>query len=69
MQSTLAGVVIGVVFGALALAVLTLVTGALPAGASRWIERLRVAAIVVCLVLVPLAGAVLGYLEGRLKAR
>ena len=36
-------------------------------GAARALERWRPLLLVVCLVLLPLIGAVLGYLEGRLK--
>lgn len=69
VESTVSGVVIGVVLGVVALSIATVVAGVLPAGAARWIERLRTPAIVVCLVVLPLIGAVLGYLEGRLKLR
>lgn len=65
LWSTFSGVIMGllagVVLGAIAFELLTV----LPA---RWdAPRLRTAMLVVCLVVFPACGGVLGYLEGRLK--
>ena len=69
VESTLSGLVVGLMLGAIAFGALAIVAELLPAGLGRVIERLRTPAMVACLVLVPLAAAALGYLEGRLKLR
>jgi hypothetical protein len=56
--STVSGAVIGIVVAAMLLGAAVLVTGGKPL--ARWA--------ILGLSLVPVAGAVLGYLEGRLKA-
>ena len=66
--STLSGLVLGLFLGLGALAILAFISTMIPA-ASRWAERLRAPALVLTLVLHPLAGALLGYLEGRAKLR
>ena len=68
VESALSGFVMGLVVGVLAFGALAIVAGVLPEAAARWVERLRMPAIALCLVVVPLAGAALGWMEGRLKA-
>jgi len=67
--STLSGVVLGLFTGAGLLALGVLVHALLPGSWARVVERLTVPALVLALVVVPLAGGVLGFLEGRLKLR
>lgn len=65
--STFSGALLGLFVG---IALATLLYAAAELVASRWPPgRLRIAVGVLCLVLLPLAGAVLGFLEGRLKLR
>ena len=68
LGSSVSGLVLGLFLGLGALALLAFVSTMIPA-AARWAERLRAPALVVTLVLLPLAGALLGYLEGRAKLR
>ena len=68
LGSSVSGLVLGLFLGLGALALLAFISTMIPA-ASRWAERLRAPALVVMLVLLPLAGALLGYLEGRAKLR
>jgi hypothetical protein len=67
--SVLTGLALGLVCGLLVLGVLALLWAALPPSWARVAARVRVLALVLCLALLPLAGAALGYLEGRLKLR
>ncbi len=67
--SAASGLIVGLFAGLLLLGVLALVAVLLPAGLARLVERLRTPALVLCLVVVPVLGAVLGYIEGRLKLR
>jgi hypothetical protein len=65
--STLSGVVLGLFVGLVATAVALGIAQVVPA---RWdwvVARLRVPVLVLCLVVLPVAGGVLGFLEGRLK--
>ena len=63
--STFSGAVMGLLAGVVLGAALFTMLGMLPA---RWeAARLRLVAATVCLVLLPLCGATLGFLEGRLK--
>ncbi len=63
--STFSGVIMGllagVVIGAIAFEILTVLPTRFDA------TRLRTAMIIICLVVLPTCGAVLGFLEGRLK--
>ena len=72
LWSTASGLILGLLCGVLALAVLVagseLLAPAVPRLAAL-AARARTAVAVVCLVALPLAGAVLGFLEGRLKLR
>lgn len=66
--STVSGLVLGLFVGLGALALLVFLSTFIPL-AARWAERLRAPALVLTLVLLPLAGALLGWLEGRAKLR
>jgi hypothetical protein len=66
LWSSLAGALLGVFVGVLALGALVLAASVLPP-VQRAGERLRPAVLIVLLVVVPLVGGVLGYLEGRAK--
>ena len=66
--STLSGLVLGLFVGLGLLALLAFLGTSVPTLA-RAAERLRVTALVATLVVIPLAGAVLGWLEGRAKLR
>ena len=68
LGSTASGLVLGLFVGLGALAVLAVATTSIPSLA-RIAERARSAALVVTLLLLPLAGAILGWLEGRAKLR
>ena len=64
--SAAGGAFVGLLAGILLFAIGALVGAALPPVA-RVLERLWWPGAVVCFVLLPIAGGVLGYLEGRLK--
>jgi hypothetical protein len=66
--SAVSGLVLGLIAGTLFFAVLV-VGGELVPGVPRLPGRARVAATIFSFVLLPVAGAVLGWLEGRLKLR
>ena len=66
--STLGGAVVGLIFGALAFGLLLVAASLLPAPVGRAFERARVPLAILLMGGGPLAGAVLGLLEGRLKA-
>jgi hypothetical protein len=68
LWSTASGLVVGLLAGVGTLALVTLVVNVVPGISERFVERMRVPVLVLLLVLVPLAAAVLGYLEGRAKA-
>jgi len=67
--STVSGIVLGLIAGVMLFAVLViggeLLSGVIP----RLTGRARVAAALLSFVVLPVAGAVLGWLEGRLKLR
>jgi hypothetical protein len=66
LWSTVSGVILGAFTGAVLGAVLMLVGAVLP---DRWLSaRARIAALVLCCALPAILGAVLGFLEGQLKA-
>ncbi len=67
--SATSGLLLGLFAGLALLGILAIIAALLPAGAARMVERVRAPALVLCLVMMPAAGALLGYLEGRLKLR
>ena len=67
LWSAATGLVIGLVAGVVTLALLTVVVTVVPGLPERLIDRLRGPTLALLLGLVPLAGALLGYLEGRAK--
>jgi hypothetical protein len=67
LQSALSGAVLGLMAGAVLFAAGTGVWLLMPDAAGRVVARARVIAMAFCFVVLPLAGAVLGWLEGRLK--
>ena len=64
--STFSGFVLGLFCGVALAAVLAGLELVVP-GLARALERWRPLLLAVCFVALPLVGAVLGYLEGRLK--
>ena len=65
--SAISGLVLGLFVGTLLFAIL-LLAGELGAGVlPRLVGRARVVASIVSFAIIPLAGAILGWLEGRLK--
>lgn len=69
LWSTFSGAVLGLFTGVGLLALGTLASAALPAPWLRHLERLLPLALAATLVVCPLIGAVLGFLEGRLKLK
>jgi hypothetical protein len=67
LWSAATGLVMGLFAGVGVLALLTLVVNVVPGIPERLIERLRVPVLILLLGCVPIAAAVLGYLEGRAK--
>ena len=67
LHSALTGLVIGLIAGLGLLALLTLAVNVVPGLPERLVERLRPPVIAILLVAVPIAAALLGYLEGRAK--
>ena len=67
--SAVSGLVVGVLAGAALFGVLAIVAAFLPAALARLADRLRGPALILCFLIIPALGAVLGYLEGRLKLR
>ena len=65
--SAASGFIIGLIAGVAALALATLVVHVVPGIPERFVERARSPVLVLLLAIVPLAGALLGYLEGRAK--
>jgi hypothetical protein len=61
------GLVMGLLAGIGVLALLTLAANVVPGIPERLVERLRLPVLIVLLACLPLAGAVLGFLEGRAK--
>ncbi len=66
LWSALSGAVMGLIGGALLLGVATIVATVIPMPA-RFVERVRVPLVVVCLLAIPAVMAVLGWLEGQAK--
>jgi hypothetical protein len=67
LWSAATGLVMGLLAGVGGLALLTLAANVVPGIPERLVERLRLPVLIVLLACVPLAGAVLGFLEGRGK--
>ena len=69
LWSTASGVILGLFIDATLIGVALLLSAVLPGLTVRLHHRWLVATAVVLLIAVPVAMAVLGYLEGQLKAR
>jgi hypothetical protein len=67
LWSAASGLVVGLLAGVALLALLTLFVNVVPGLSERLIERLRGPVVLLLLLVVPVVGAVLGYLEGRAK--
>jgi hypothetical protein len=67
LWSAASGFVVGALTGLGLLAVVTLLVNVVPGISERLVDRLRMPVILLLLVGVPVAAAVLGYLEGRAK--
>lgn len=67
--SAISGLVLGLIAGVMLFAVLVLGGELLSAWVPRLAGRARLAMALLSFVALPLAGAVLGWLEGRLKLR
>ena len=67
LQSALSGAVVGLVAGAVLFAFAVGVWALLPDSVARAVDRVRIIGALVCFVVLPLVGAALGWLEGRLK--
>lgn len=67
LWSAASGFVVGLLAGVAGLALATLVVHLVPGLSDRLVERMRNPALVLLLAIVPLVGALLGYLEGRAK--
>jgi len=65
--SAISGLVLGLLAGVMLFAVLVIGGELAPAWVPRLAGRARLVAAVVSFAVLPLAGAVLGWLEGRLK--
>ena len=65
--SAISGLILGVFAGTLLFATLLLGGELAPSVVPRLVGRARVAASVISFVIIPVAGAILGWLEGRLK--
>lgn len=65
--SAVSGLVVGLLAGVALLALVTLLVNLVPGVSGRVVDRLRAPVVILLLVVVPLIGAVLGYLEGRAK--
>ena len=65
--STAGGALLGLLAGVVLFAAGVVVAVMLPAPAARALERMRTVGAVACFVVLPALGALLGYLEGRLK--
>ena len=67
LWSAASGLVVGLLAGVALLAIVTLVVYLFPGISGPLVERIRGTVVLVFLLVVPLVGAVLGYLEGRAK--
>ena len=68
LWSLVGGSVLGLLAGFLLFAIVFM-TGEAPGAIGRIAVRLRVPVAVLCFVVLPVVGGVLGWLEGRLKLR
>lgn len=66
--SALSGLVLGGIIGLMVFAVVV-VSGELVPGVARVVGRVRLIMVLFSFVVLPLAGTVLGWMEGRLKLR
>lgn len=66
--SALSGFVLGALLGLMAFAVV-IVGGELIPGMSRIVGRVRFVVVIFSFIVLPMAGTLLGWLEGRLKLR
>ena len=66
--SAVSGLVLGGIIGLMLFAVV-IVSGELVPGAARVVSRVRFIMVLFSFVVLPLAGTVLGWMEGRLKLR
>lgn len=64
----MSGLVLGGIVGLMVFAVV-IVSGELVPGVARLVGRVRLVMVLFSFVVLPLAGTVLGWLEGRLKLR
>ena len=67
--SAVSGLVVGVLVGVVLFGVLAVVAAFVPASLARAGDRLRAPALLLCFAVIPALGAILGYVEGRLKLR
>lgn len=67
--SAASGILLGAFVDVLLAAVVLIAARLLPEVATRWMQRLEPVAWAAALLVLPLIGAVLGYLEGQLKTR
>ena len=67
LWSAVSGLIVGLLAGVGLLALATLVVHVVPGISGRFVDRVRVPALITLLVVVPLVAALLGYLEGRAK--
>jgi cell division protein FtsX len=69
LWSALSGALLGLFAALLLLGVGAIVLALLPGAAQRLLARWSTVAVVLLLVVLPAVGALLGWLEGRLKTR
>jgi hypothetical protein len=67
LWSAASGFLVGLMIGVLVLAFVTLAVHVVPGISERIVARLRMPVLVLLLLLVPVIGGLLGYLEGRTK--
>jgi hypothetical protein len=67
LWSAASGLIVGLLIGVGALAALTLAVHLMPGISERLIDRLRAPVLVLLLGVLPVMGAMIGYLEGRAK--
>ena len=67
LWSAISGLVVGLLAGIGLLAITTLVANIVPGISERLVARLRLPTLLLFLLVVPILGALLGYLEGRAK--
>ena len=67
LWSAASGLIVGLLAGVGLLALATLAVNVIPGISARFVERMRMPVLLLLLLVLPLVGALLGYLEGRLK--